>query len=82
MEKKTYYALAEGDINGMYRKAGDPVGDLTDREAKYLAMHGVVSATKPGEKNERAEKPAEVKDRAEPVKRNEPDPATLDRKTR
>ncbi|MCO5730082.1 hypothetical protein [Rhizobium sp. SSA_523] len=70
MEKKVYYALFEGDINGRYRKAGDPVGELTAREAKYPLMHGLISAEKPEPKGKKE------------AERAEPDPVNLDRKTR
>jgi hypothetical protein len=68
MEKTIYYAAAEGHILGSWRKAGDPVGELTDREAKYLEMHGTISKTKP---ETRRKPPAP-----------EPDPAVIERKTR
>lgn len=40
--KKTYYALAEGFILGSYRKIGDPVGALTEGEAKYPKQAGQI----------------------------------------
>lgn len=67
-DKRNYYATAEGHIAGKYRKLGDPI-PLTDTEAKYLEMAGQVSKTNP-------------KDKPAAEKRDEPDPATLDRKTR
>lgn len=72
METKTYYALAEGDVHGKFRAVGEPIGQLTDRQAKYLVMTGVISATRP----------ENVGGRVEPITGNEPDPATLGRKTR
>lgn len=44
---KTYYAAAEGFIEGAYRKVGDKVGTLTDRQAKYLLMDGTITAKAP-----------------------------------
>lgn len=72
METKTYYALAEGDVHGKYRTVGEPIGQLTDRQAKYLVMSGAISATRPEAGDNRAEQ----------IIGNEPDPATLGRKTR
>lgn len=68
MNKKIYYATAEGHINGKWRNAGDPVGELTEREAKYLEMAGTITTTRPEPKA----------DKVAP----EPDPAVLERKTR
>lgn len=81
MEKKVYYALTEGDILGRVFERGEPVGELTEREAKYLVMQGTIGLTGPTENVDRELRAAEraVK---EPPKRSEPDPATLDRKTR
>jgi hypothetical protein len=67
-DKRNYYATAEGHIAGKYRKLGDPI-PLTEQEAKYLEMAGQVSKTNP-------------KDKSASEKRDEPDPVTLDRKTR
>ena len=67
-DKRNYYATAEGHIAGKYRKLGDPI-PLTEREAKYLEMSGQISKTNP-------------KDKQADGERAEPDPATLDRKTR
>lgn len=66
--KKTYYAVVDGHINGAYRKKGESCGEMTARQAKYLVMSGLVTDQKA--------KPVD------PVKRAEPDPATLERKTR
>ena len=45
MSKKTYFATVDGMINGAHHKANDEL-QLTDREAKYLVMAGLVSKTK------------------------------------
>lgn len=47
MERKPYYSLVDGFVDSVYRKIGDPLGNLTDEEAKYLVMAGIASATKP-----------------------------------
>lgn len=66
--KKTYYAVIDGYINGAYRKKGEPCGEMTERQVKYLVMSGLVTDKKA--------KPVDL------LKRTEPEPATLDRKTR
>jgi hypothetical protein len=66
MEKKLYYCMVEGVIDGAHRSVNDEL-QLTDREAKYLIMSGLIGAEK---------KVVQV----DAVK--EPDPATLDMKTR
>lgn len=63
--KKTYVVNADGFIAGAYRDKGARI-QLTDREAKYLALSGLVSETKV-----KAEAP-----------KAEPSPAALDKKTR
>lgn len=45
--KKTYYAAREGFIENLYRKVGDPVGPLSEDQAKYLLLSGHLSETKP-----------------------------------
>ncbi|NTD85492.1 hypothetical protein [Agrobacterium tumefaciens] len=67
-DKTNYYATSEGHIAGKYRELGDPI-PLTEKEAKYLLLNGQISKTNP-------------KDKPVEEKRSEPDPATLDRKTR
>ena len=64
--KKKYVTLAEGFIHGEHRKKSVEL-ELTDREAKYLVLSGLVE-------------PAE--DKKEKPPKEEPYPATLDRKTR
>ncbi|EUB97304.1 hypothetical protein PMI07_000880 [Rhizobium sp. CF080] len=66
--KTTYFATAEGHILGSWRNAGDSVGELTEREAKYLEMHGTIARTKLETKG----KPPAL----------EPDAAVIERKTR
>lgn len=66
--KKTYYAVAEGHINGAFRKKGESCGEMTKEQAKYLLLSGLVRETP----------------KAEPkaMPKMEPDPVNLDRKTR
>lgn len=71
---KKYYAAVEGYINGAYRKKGEPAGALSERQAKYLVLSGLVTDKKPDIK------PAAVE--RKPAPKAEPDPATLERKTR
>lgn len=47
MSKKTYYSLVTGFVNNVHRKEGEPVGQLTDAEAKYLVMAGQISDEPP-----------------------------------
>lgn len=47
MNTKAYYAADEGFILGKHRKVGEPVGNLTDREAKYLVLAGQISDKAP-----------------------------------
>lgn len=47
MNKRTYYAAVEGFIHGAYRKVGDSLGQLTERQAKYLLMSGLVTTQSP-----------------------------------
>lgn len=72
---KTYYAVVDGYIHGAQRARGDAVGPLTERQAKYLLMSGLVS-----------EKPIAVQPLADKRKKGptppEPTPTTLDRLTR
>lgn len=64
---KVYYAVVSGAfINGAVRQKGDSCGVMTDREAKYMVMSGLITATKP---------------RSAPVAA-EPDPTLLGKKTR
>lgn len=70
--KRIYYAKVEGYILGKHRRQGEVVGPLSEREARYAELAGLISQS-PLER-EAAEKPAR--------KRQEPDPAALDRKTR
>ncbi|MEN5275761.1 hypothetical protein ABE527_02310 [Brucella sp. TWI432] len=66
MTKKSYTVNADGFIHGAGRKKDESLL-LSDREAKYLVMSGLISVS--GSKNE----PAVV---------GEPSPTTLDKKTR
>ncbi|MCH4539068.1 hypothetical protein [Ochrobactrum sp. A-1] len=63
--KKTYVVNAEGFIAGAHRTKGARI-QLTDREAKYLVLSGLV-----GEASVKAESP-----------KAEPSPVVLDKKTR
>lgn len=45
--KKHYYAAVEGFILGSLRAAGDPVGELTDEQAKYPLMFGHITDQEP-----------------------------------
>lgn len=65
--KKTYIAQADGFLHGEHRKKKSKL-ELTDREAKYLVLSGLVKLEEP--------------EPVEPPKKEEPDPATLERKTR
>lgn len=65
--KKTYVAQADGFLHGEHRKKRSKL-ELTDREAKYLLLSGLVKADEP--------------EQVEAPKKEEPDPATLERKTR
>lgn len=68
MEKRIYYAATSGYINGAFHTKDEPVGEMTGTEVKYLLMSGQVTDKKP---------------RATPApKRSEPDPASLEKKTR
>lgn len=67
MSKKLYFVQVEGMIDGAHRVVNDEL-NLTDREAKYLVMSGLVATEKKGAKGEA---PAE-----------EPDAASLGMKTR
>lgn len=69
MSKKTYYATVEGMINGSHRKVNDEL-QLTDREAKYLVMSGLISTEK------------KKLDNGGRILANEPAPVDLDMKTR
>lgn len=42
MEKKPYFFTETGMIDGAYREVNEPVS-LTDRQAKYLLMAGLIS---------------------------------------
>ena len=65
MGKKSYVVKAEGFIAGAHRSKGDRL-QLTEREAKYLVLSGLVSET-----HAKTEAP-----------KQEPSPAALDKKTR
>lgn len=47
MDKTTYYAAAEGFIEGKYRKVGDKIGVLSEARAKYPLMAGQITDTAP-----------------------------------
>lgn len=77
MTKKTYYAVVDGNIAGAVRKAGDSCGLLTDRQAKYLVMSGLISTARPQAVQKKAEEIA-----VDQAPKEEPSPAMLGRKTR
>ena len=66
--KKTYYTTVAGHILGAHREKGEACGELSNRQAKYLVMSGLITDVAP-KQTERPAKP-------------EPDAATLERKTR
>lgn len=68
--KKVYYATVGGFINGVHRAKGECCGQMTERQAKYYILSGLIVEGKP--KGNRTEKSP----------KNEPSPATLERKTR
>ncbi|MDR6954126.1 hypothetical protein J2X65_003494 [Ancylobacter sp. 3268] len=68
--RKYYYAQVDGFIAGAMRKKGDPVGPLTEREAKYPELAGLLGQDPP------------VVGAVESPPKPEPDPAMLERKTR
>lgn len=49
MDKTTYYAAAEGFIEGKYRKVGDRIGVLSEAKAKYPLMAGQITNIAPTE---------------------------------
>ncbi|WP_421983347.1 hypothetical protein [Roseibium sp.] len=61
---KTYYALQEGVIDGTYRHAGEPVGEYTAKQAKYLEMANLISSEPP--KTERTAQPKKRRARSTP----------------
>ena len=67
---KIYYATADGYFAGAHRKKGDAVGPITDRQAHYPVLAGLLSTTPPAEQEK------------DPPRTREADPATLGRKTR
>jgi len=67
---KMYYSLVEAFLLGKFRSIGEPIGPLTDEEAKYLVMSQTLSDTPP--------KKREVA----PALLQEPAPADIGRKTR
>jgi hypothetical protein len=64
---KTYYAVVDGFIHDRERKKGAEIR-MTERQAKYLLLSGLITEDAPKKED--------------PIKRSEPDPATLERKTR
>jgi hypothetical protein len=44
---KTYYAAAEGFIDGTYRYVGDSIGQLTEAQAKYPLLAGLITDVAP-----------------------------------
>lgn len=69
MSKKTYFAQVEGMINGAHHKVNDEL-QLTEREAKYLVMGGLIGAEK------------RAVDTSGRIISREPSPVDLDIKTR
>lgn len=65
MAKKTYVVNADGFIAGAHRTKNSHI-DLTEREAKYFLLSGLIG--------EKKAKPAAPKE--------EPSPTALDKKTR
>lgn len=49
---KTYYALVDAFINGAFCKAGDCLGELTDLQAKYMVLAGMISDEPPAATDE------------------------------
>lgn len=49
MTKKMHYAAVEGFLFGKYREIGEPVGMLTDDEAKYPVQMGQITEAAPGQ---------------------------------
>lgn len=48
---KTYFAIVEGFIDTEHRKVGDRLM-LTERQAKYLLLNGLISETPPPDPSE------------------------------
>lgn len=40
---KTYYSAVAGFVNNVHREVGEPIGTLSDDEAKYLLMAGQIT---------------------------------------
>jgi hypothetical protein len=59
---KTYYAVQEGVIDGTYRLAGEPVGEYSAKQAKYLEMANLISSEPP--KAERTARPKKRRSRS------------------
>lgn len=53
---KKYFALVEGFILGAYRKVGEPVGELSDLEAKYPLLSGQIGTSAPKASGDKKEK--------------------------
>lgn len=68
MSKTTYYCQVEGMIHGSHRKVNEEL-QLSDSEAKYLVMAGLIGKTKKAGTGDR-------------ILATEPAPATLEMKTR
>lgn len=66
MTKKTYYAAAEGFIQGRHYAAGAPV-EMTEAQAKYLLLDGTVTSDNPKERR------ADKRPTPTPVKQPESD---------
>lgn len=64
--KKTYVVNADGYIAGAGRKRGEKI-QLSEREAKYFVLSGLIS---------------EPSIKSAPAPKAEPNPTTLDKKTR
>ncbi|THK38654.1 hypothetical protein EHS39_09105 [Ensifer sp. MPMI2T] len=44
---KAYYSRVTGFVNNVHRNVGDPVGILSEQEAKYLVMAGLITDEPP-----------------------------------
>ena len=72
---KTYYALVDAFINGNFRKAGDCLGELTDRQAKYMVLAGMISDEAPAsDGTQAADDTGAATDGKTKVKKSDPDP--------
>lgn len=55
---KAYFSCVNGFVNNVRREVGEPVGALSDEEAKYLVMAGQITDEAPVKaRRARGEKP-------------------------